>query len=93
MELVNGASLELGLVLIGETRAKDFWMDYKNAFGPSCACAVGLEEGKRESDEEEYDLVVGKVIRKNIRCSQKPVVMGQNTTVGPVFVGNLQNCH
>ena len=46
-----------------------------------------------ESDEEEYGLVVGKVIRKNICCSQKPAMMGRDTTVGPVFVGNLQNCH
>ena len=93
MELVNEALLELGLVLIGGTGAKDFRMDYKNAFGPSFACAVGLGEGKRESDEEEYGLVVGKVMRKNICCSQKSAVMGQDITVRPVFAGNLQNCH
>ena len=75
MESVSGASLELGLVLIGGIRAKDFRMDYKNAFGPGCACVVGLGEGKRESDEEKYGLVVGKVMRKNICCSQKPTVM------------------
>ena len=68
-------------------------MDYKNVFGPGCACAVGLGEGKRESDEEEYDLVLGKVMRKNIYCSQKPAVMGQNITVGPVFAENLQSYH
>ena len=45
-------------------------MDYKNVFGPGCACAVGLGEGKRESDEEEYGLVVGKVMRKNIHYSK-----------------------
>ena len=48
MESVNGASSELGLVLIGGTGAKDFRMDYKNAFGLGCACVVGLrrEKGK-----------------------------------------------
>ena len=76
MESVNGALLELGLVLISKTGAKDFQMDYKNAFGLGCACVVSLGEGKRKSDEEEYSLVVGKVMRKNICCSQKPVVMG-----------------
>lgn len=75
MESMSEASLELGLVLIGGTGAKDFRMDYKNAFGPSCACVVGLGEGKRESDEEKYGLVVGKVMRKNICCSQKPAMM------------------
>ena len=64
-------------------------MDYKNAFGLGCACAVGLGEGKRESDEEEYGRVVGKVMRKNIHCSQKPAVMGRDTVVGSVFTGNL----
>ena len=68
-------------------------MDYKNAFGSGCACAMGLGEEKRETDEEEYGLVVGKVMRKNIYCSQKPAVMGQNITVGPVFAENLQSCH
>ena len=76
MESVNGALLELGLVLISKTGAKDFQMDYKNAFGLGCACVVSLGEGKRKSDEEEYSLVVGKVMRKNICCSQKHVVMG-----------------
>ena len=57
------------------------------------ACVVGLGEGKRESDEEEYGLVVGKVIRKIISCSQKLVVMGQDTATGLVFTRNLQNCH
>ena len=68
-------------------------MDYKNVFGPGCACAVGLGEGKRESDEEEYGLVVGKVMRKNIHYSQKPTVMGRDTAVEPMFVGNKQNYH
>ena len=68
-------------------------MDYKNAFGPSCACVVDLGEGKRESDEEQYGQVVGKVMRKNVRCSQKPAVMGRDTAVGFVFAENLQNCH
>ena len=57
------------------------------------ACVVGLGEGKRESDEEEYGLVVGKVIRKIISCLQKLVVMGQDTAMGLVFTRNLQNCH
>nr|POF00094.1 hypothetical protein CFP56_15950 [Quercus suber]POF10114.1 hypothetical protein CFP56_77255 [Quercus suber] len=93
MESVNGASLELDLVLIGRTGAKDFRMDYKNAFGLGCACVVGLREGKKESDEEEYVLVVGKVMRKNICCSQKPAMMGREIAVELVFTGNLQNCH
>ena len=54
---------------------------------------MALGEGKRESDKEEYGLVVEKVMRKNICCSQKPAVMGRGTAVGPVFAGNLQNCH
>jgi len=62
-------------------------VDYKNAFGLSCACGFGRR--KRESDEEEYSLVVGKVMRKNICCSQKLAVKGRDTAVGPVFVGNL----
>ena len=93
MESVNGVSLELGLVLINEIGAKDFRMDYKNAFGPGCASVVGLGEGKRESDKEEYGLVVGKVMRKNIRCSQKPAMMGRDIAKGPEFAENLQNYH
>ena len=80
-------------MLIGKTGAKDFQMDYKNAFGLSCACAMSLGEGKRESDEKEHGLVVGKVKRKNNCCLQKPAVIGRDTAVGPVFTENLQNCH
>ena len=43
---------------------------------------MALGEGKRESDKEEYGLVVEKVMRKNICCSQKPAVMGRGTAVG-----------
>ena len=93
MESVNAVLLELGLVLINGTGAKDFQMEYKNAFGSGCDSAVGLGEGKRESDEEEYGLVVGKVMRKNIRCSQKPAMMGRDIAKGPEFAENLQNYH
>ena len=93
MESLNGVLLELGLVLINGTGAKDFRMDYKNALGSGCASAVGLGEGKRESDEEEYGLVVGKVMRKNICCSQKPAMMGRDIAKGPEFAENLQNYH
>ena len=80
-------------MLISGTGAKDFQMDYKNALGPGCACAMGLGKGKRENDEEEYGMVVGKVMRKNICYSQKLAMMGRYIAVGPVFARNLQNCH
>ena len=54
---------------------------------------MDLGEGKRESDEEEYCLVVRKAIRKNICCSQKLAVMGPDIAVGPMFARNLQNYH
>ena len=46
---MNGASLELGLVLISEAGPCALDGLTMRCFG--CACAVGLREGKRESDE------------------------------------------